>query len=128
MNNYAIFNVNRNCWLYKFDIDNNRADYRNEPILFYREPVELAKFAKNVANATGDEFTIYELVSSGLTYKPSINSVMSAHTKMFAPKIAEFIHNTAIRFGDSREEKVNIAKELSESLQKVLLIESPSDY
>jgi hypothetical protein len=39
---------------------------------------------------------------------------------MFAPKVAEVIHNVAIRFGDSHEEKLKIAKELSESLDKAI--------
>lgn len=117
---WAIFNVNRNCWLEEFDSDQNKVVYRNRPVLFCKEPGELAKFVKNVANATGDEFSVQRLEAADLTYKPSLVSSMSAYTKVFAPKVAEVIHNTAIRFGNSHEEKLKIAKELSESLDKAM--------
>jgi len=112
MASYALFNVSRNCWLEYFKEKEKIATYSNNPVLVsYDKWANISNFAKSVANATGDEFTVYHL-SSCCNCKPSIVSRMSVYTKRFSPKVAEFIHNTAIRFGDEDTDKIQIAKEL----------------
>ena len=119
-NGYAIFSINRNCWVYKFDQDQNQVSYRNEPTIFQKTPGDIAILTQKISNATGDELKVYNLTPYKASYKPSLVSEMSKYTSEFSPQVAEFIHNTAIHFGNSREDKLNIAQQLTKNLDKAL--------
>ncbi len=116
-NMYALLNVNHNAWVHGY-LDG--AYYGPDIKLFNKNPQELCDFAQNIANNTGDEIKVYKLMQTGVSYNPTLISQMSEYTKVFNSKVAEFVHNTAIRFGNTKEDKLNIAKDLTESLEKAL--------
>jgi hypothetical protein len=117
---FAVNSITKNAWIKNVgDI----VEYSSEPTLFnFTDSVEFYRYARSISDLTGDILAVYRLGKDPNIepISPSVIYEMSKHTKAFAPKVAEFIHNTAIRFGDQREDKVKIAKDLAESLDKAL--------
>jgi hypothetical protein len=121
MQYYGLYSITKGTWIKNVGTD--IVEYSSEPTLFnFIDSVRFYKYASSISDLTGDTLTVYKLEKdpSIEPISPSITYEMSKHTGVFAPKVAEFIHNTAIRFGDQREDKVKIAKDLAESLDKAI--------